>query len=127
MSYCRWSTVLPDGFESDLYIYDHCDGHISVNIAGGRLAGIENAPKLQTALTDKGRLNTDAYLESYMARNKWREENEDKLEHVLIELEHAGETYNFQGSIECVEFLKKLKALGYRMPEFVLNVENYES
>ena len=33
MSYCRWST---DDMQCDLYIYDHCDGYISVNVATRR-------------------------------------------------------------------------------------------
>ena len=52
MSYCRWSTVLPNNYESDLYIYDHVDGFISVNVAGARRAGIENAPR--SALSQAG-------------------------------------------------------------------------
>jgi hypothetical protein len=129
MSYCRWSTVLADNYESDLYIYDHVDGFISVNIAGGRWDGIQNAPRLvlsRFVLSEQGK--TDEFVASYMARNKWREEQEaaGTLKAVPIDLPYAGESKAFTDPAECVKFLEELKALGYRMPESVLDVSIYE-
>lgn len=124
MSYCRWSTVLHDGYESDLYIYDHVDGFISVNVAGGRWDGIQNAPRL--VLPEPGG-KTDEFVASYMARNKWRDEQEaaGTLKTVPIDLPYAGESKAFESAADCVKFLEELKALGYRMPESVLDVSIY--
>lgn len=119
MSYCRWSTVLPDGHESDLCIYDHVHGFISVNIAGSRWAGIENAPRLEP------RDDTDAFVKSYVARGKWRDEHRDELIPTPIGLPYDSESRAFTDPKECVAFLQELKALGYRMPEHVLDVETY--
>ena len=119
MRYCRWSTVLPDNHESDLYIYDHVSGYICVNIAGARLAGIENAPRLSP------RDGVDVFVKSYMARSEWRKENKDKLVRTPIDLPYAGESRGFESAADCVKFLEELKALGYRMPESVLDVSIY--
>lgn len=123
MSYCRWSTVLHDNYVSDLYIYDHVDGFISVNVAGGRWDGIQNAPRLE--LHEQGK--TDEFATSYMARKKWREEQKEAgtLKTAPIDLPHAGESRAFTDPAECVKFLEELKKLGYRMPESVLDVLIY--
>ena len=120
MSYCRWSSVCDNNFESDLYIYDHVEGHISVNIAGARLAGIENAPRKLENLTPQ------AYGELYLARQQWRKDNADTLKHVPIGLPHAGQSRAFTSARECVAFLRELKELGYHMPAYVLEEETYE-
>lgn len=122
MSYCRWSTVLPDNYESDLYIYDHVGGYISVNIAGQRTRGIENAPRVHE-LTHK---SPEDFIESLAARARWREQHADTLKPVPIDLPYAGETREFEDPVECIAFLQELKALGYRMPDHVLHVDTYE-
>lgn len=125
MSYCRWSTVLHDGYESDLYIYDHIDGYISVNVADIRWAGIQYAPRVVPLVPGE---NTDEFVASYRARGKWCSEQRaaGKLKRVPIGLPHDGESSAFDTPEECVAFLEKLKALGYRMPESVLDVSIYE-
>jgi len=120
VSYCRWSTILEDGFESDLNIYDHVHGYICVNIAGRRHAGIENAPRLDFS-------NGKAFVASHMARSKWCEDRRSELRYVPIDLPFAGETHEFLDPRECVCVLKKLRDLGYRMPEGVLDEKTYES
>mgnify|MGYP001566719924 FL=1 len=123
MSYCRWSTVLHDGYESDLYIYDHVDGYICVNVAAARRAGIENAPRLELrGLDDMG-----AFIDSHLARSQWRREHDVELKRTPIDLPYAGESRDFTDPAECVKFLEELKALGYRMPESVLDVSIYGS
>ena len=124
MSYCRWSTVLHDNYQSDLYTYDHVYGYICVNVAGGRWDGIQNAPRLE--LHEQGK--TDEFATSYMARKKWREEQKEAgtLKTAPIDLPHAGESRAFTDPAECVKFLEELKKLGYRMPESVLDVSIYE-
>lgn len=122
MSYCRWSTVLPDNYESDLYIYDHYMGFISVNIASARLEGIEKAPRVTPLHTTA---DTEAYIASYRERCTWRRDHENELVRTNIELPHAGETHVFTDPGECVRFLRKLRELGYRMPDDVLDVDTY--
>lgn len=123
MSYCRWSTVLHDGHESDLYIYDHGGGFISVNVAASRLAGIEKAPRVVMPVHGE---DMRVFAESYEARNRWRQEHHDELVHTPIDLPYAGETKEFTDVNECVAFLEELKKLGYRMPESVLDPSIYE-
>lgn len=123
MSYCRWSTVLPDNYESDLYIYDHYAGYICVNIAASRVEGIEKAPRLARLHSTA---DTAAFLESYQARSRWRREHEDVLKRVPIDLPYAGESHDFTDPAECVAFLKELRELGYRMPDDVLNENIYK-
>ena len=122
MSYCRWSTVLHDNYESDLYIYDHVDGFISVNVAATRCAGIENAPRFVPRVEG----DMEAFVASYVARNQWRREHAADLKRVPIDLLYAGESKAFTDAAECVAFLEELKKLGYRMPASVLDVSIYE-
>lgn len=119
MSYCRLSSICENNFESDLYIFDHVDGYISVHIAHSRLDGIEQAPRLIDD-TDK------QWIESFTARQLWKEQNEDKLFHKKIDLPYAGGSFSFTTAVECVKFLNELKTLGYNMPARVLNLETFK-
>lgn len=115
MSYCRWSSVCEDNFDSDVYVYDHVGGYIAVHVAEGRKEGVQNAPRV------KG-----DPLAQYMARRQWLAENSDKLRLVFIDLPYAGTDHQFDNAEDCVAFLSKLKALGYHMPNSVLDVATYQ-
>ena len=116
MSYCRWSTVCEDNFESDLYIYDHVDGYIAVEIASGRMEGVEQAPQNE---------HLDPFSR-YLSRREWVRENADRIRSVPIDLQYAGKSYQFTEAGACVSFLKTLKDLGYHMPDRVLDESIYE-
>lgn len=114
MSYCRWSTILPNGHCSDLYIYD-AEGYISVNVASGRGKPVT---MFEEPLLERHRLKyatlTGPELAAYVASCE------------PIDLPHAGESVGFTGPEQAVAFLRKLRALGYRMPDDVLDVTVYE-
>ncbi len=114
MSYCRWSSVCEDNFDSDLYIFGHVDGYIAIHIAASRLAGAELAPVVPTTN------DPIANVERYVARRRWLEKMAGNM--VPIELPHAGESFRFayDDTQACEQFLRDLKKLGYHMPDYVL-------
>lgn len=103
MSYCRWS-------ECDVYVYADVNGGWTTHVANRRPVYGKGPP-----VTGK---TADEILESYNARAKWLKEHGQ--EHEEIFLPHSGETFNHATPQECAENLRKLKDLGFDVPEDVI-------
>ena len=111
MSYCRWSS---DGFRCDIYLYNHCDGYYSLNIAGRKIVGnLPERPDLD--LLTKGNAEDFARLH----RNFMDAANKAKRE--IITLPYAGETFNIYSPKEVYDKLIELRKLGYNFPDYVLD------
>ena len=118
MSYCRWSDLLEDGAFCDLYIYDG-PGYISINVAFNRLDEPVDVPALDFS-------SNEALAVSSVRRRRWMSQHEATFKFVPIGLPYAGESAGFAEPEECVAFLRKLRSLGYRMPDNVLDPGIYE-
>ena len=125
MSWCRFSTICENNLSSDLYIYESCNGGVEVIIASRKRDNEINAPKVP-AWREVWDLNKDdsdewhkwwhEFSRCNQERKKWLEENS---EWINIALPYAGEMFNFTVKEELLEFLYKLKELGYNFPEWV--------
>ena len=115
MAICRWSTVCENKHHSDLYIYEHADGFISVNIAQRRIKGVENY---------EPRYRQDDYVSKMKDRKAWIDKN--CKEYLPIELPYVGETFKFTNIGECIEFLRKLRNIGYNIPDHAFDRNMYE-
>lgn len=115
MSWCRWSSELPDGRLSDLYIFDHTFGHVQIYVAKRRRAGAEKAPKLPVL----SECNTEEWIKAYITRMAWLNK------HSVLEdigLPHDGESFEISDPDEIIEVLKMLKEEGYLFPEHVFDI-----
>jgi hypothetical protein len=109
MSYCRWST---DDFQCDLYVYEDCDGGYTTHVAGNR-------PIYQSPLPEPVDLDdTMAWLQRH-----------DRVMQMLTEakreditLPHAGERLHDDTAAELLRRLQQLKQIGYRFPDYVLEL-----
>lgn len=92
MSYCRFST---NNFESDVYVYSHILGGITIHVAANRI----------TTKAPEGGLLSDHWKE-------WIENAERKN----IGGEHDGACYSCGSIEEAIEKLYELRSKGYRVP-----------
>lgn len=97
MSYCRWSS---DNYESDLYVFHDVNGGWTTMIAGNRLK-TGYLKKFNKALED----------------NLWEEASKYCIEHYLP---LADQTFKDSTRKKCLKRLKKLKELGYRVPDHAI-------
>lgn len=110
MSYCRFSS---DSFRCDVYVFDDVMGGITTYVAGNRSEGDTERPILPRYTEE----NADAYFEADKALSEWL----DTARRVPIELPHAGERFNHGNEKECGENLIRLKAIGYNIPQAVID------
>ena len=59
----------------------------------------------------------DEFKVTYKAHNDFM----DTAKREPINLEHAGETFDFGDADECAEFLRELIVLGYHVPDGVID------
>ena len=97
----------------DLYIYDHVDGYVSVNVAANTrdIPDEELPPKV--SIDEDG---VDAWVERHVAVSKIV----GKYETRPIAKKYAGESFAFDTPEEAVRFLGELRELGYRFPDYVI-------
>lgn len=121
MSYCRFSS---NDFQCDLYVYESEEGYV-VSVAANRVELLTTLPELgdepdhETSTEDERR----AFVNQIVARHTavmQALDDPDKHRRTAIDLEYAGETQVFDGPKEAGEFIQKLRELGYRFPDYVL-------
>jgi len=119
MSYVRWSTPirLPEGVDaidfymnsdskfyeiptSDFYIYDHCGGFVSVNVAGNR------------------RKPTRPFTGSKASAEwmEWADEGREYIDHPA-----AGESFEFADMADAIAKVEELIAEGFLAPDWLLD------
>lgn len=102
MAYCRWS-------ECDAYVYEDVSGGWTTHIAGYRNPA--GYPPPFDFSTD------ESFALSIEARREWSEKND---QHVAIGLSEDGASFNHDSPGECADNLRRLKALGYNIPDDVI-------
>lgn len=108
MSYCRWST---DDYQCDLYVYDHYDGYISINVAGRRRVPSKPLPPKIPLTKD----NVDAYL----ARDKYIRENcyPEDCEWVNVPEKWAGKSFCIYDHEEAAQLVMQMMQDGVVCPK----------
>lgn len=120
MSWCRFSTVLPNNRTSDLYIYEDCIGGVTVHVASAKRIGIENAPLLPNI----SRVSSEEWLVAYEDRMNWIKTHE---EFKNIGLKYDGESFYNLDKESLIDILKILKDEGYEFPDNIFTLaEEYE-
>lgn len=110
MSYCRWSS---DNFKSDVYTYACIDGSWTTHVAGKRRVGLDTLPP-------------NPYTREALERPDWKEmykayhDRLGELDVVDIGLPHDGETFRDASPQECANTLRMLRAVGYHVPDGVI-------
>lgn len=116
MALCRLSD-----YQCDLYIYETAEG-IVCNVATRHL---ENEPEpLSFCELIEGRMTAAEFTAAYNAR--W-DVVIDSLPLINIDLPHAGEFRTFGAWGKLLEFVTELKALGHRVPDWVIDSINEEA
>lgn len=108
MALCRLSD-----YQCDLYIYETAEG-IVCNVATRHL---ENEPEpLSFCELIEGRMTAAEFTAAYNARS----DVIDSLPLIDIDLPHAGQFRTFSAWGELLEYVTELKALGHRVPDWVV-------
>ena len=103
MAYCRWS-------DCDVYVYEDVGGGWTTHVAGRRrVAG--KAPDINFT-------SVETIQATYAARNAWYEAHPEMND---IGLPCDGESYNDASPGECADRLQGLKAMGYDVPDEVID------
>lgn len=124
MSWCRFSTICENNLSSDLYIYESCNGGVDLIIASRKRDNEVNAPKvpLWREVWNLDKDDSEEWHKWWHEYSKCNEERKKWLENqewVNIDLPYAGEMITITSKEELIEFLYKLKELGYNFPEWV--------
>jgi len=99
MAFVRWSS---DDFKSDVYVYSDVNGGITTMVAKSRY---KDGPP--------ARLEGETLLE-------WIKKMGDAQ--VAIDLEGAGGIYNDETPELCIMRLESLRAVGFHVPEYALDL-----
>lgn len=111
MSYCRFSS---DDFQCDVYVYEDCMGGFTTHVAGRRVVYKE-------ALPPRVPLDKE-HIDAFVAREVRIGEMVDAATRVEIGLPHDGESFNDPDAAACAERLESLRALGYRVPQYAIDM-----
>jgi hypothetical protein len=111
MSYCRWSSA---DFKSDFYVYAHVDGSWTIHMARNRVVG--DCPPILWPADPKDAGQVEAWAASHKAQSAFLA----AAEHAQIGLPHDGETFKLTTPGECADKCAELAALGYMLPNGVI-------
>lgn len=109
MSYCRWSCA---DFQCDLYVYEG-DGGFCIHIGQYRVRPKEPLPPHIELTTETVR--------EWHARHKEVLRLIENGEREKIELPGAGTSYSVETLGDLLEEMLRLRALGYRFPDYVID------
>ena len=112
MSYCRWSS---DKFQSDVYVYANVSGYWTTHVANLRIA--EEYPHPDPYSYEMvSKTPNDEWTKQIKAYHEWL----DTVDHKPFGLPHDGQTFNDKTPQDCAKTLRKLRDLGYRVPDGVI-------
>lgn len=115
MSLCRWSDM---DFQCDLYVYEAVDGWC-IHIAQSKRRFETPLPPMPPfPLANDPAL--EAKLQAWLAADRKRQAALDRAKRVRLTLPHAGESFGGLTAKACWGQLKRLKRLGYVMPDYAL-------
>lgn len=115
MSYCRWSS---DDHRSDLYVYPSREGW-SVHVAGRR-AQVDRSTL--PAITADRLADPDAWFDEWQARHQALSALLEDAEYTDIDLPHAGDSCDFDSPAEAADAIEWLAAIGFHVPDGVVDV-----
>lgn len=121
MSWCRWSTDIDNKCSSDLYIYDHVDGHIQVHVAGRRRTNYaENPfPNLSWAdVEEHDQAWIKKYIENGTNRDQWFDDH-DAWEDLPEQYRGANYSFGYDEVDSLLEFLVQARRDGINFPDYV--------
>lgn len=114
MSYCRFSS---DNWKSDIYCYEHCDGHFQIHVADSRHVGdIPSLPAIGS-VSDH----------DWLAANKAQMDFLATAEREDIDLPHSGGSFSEATAEACALRLELLRGLGYHVPQRAIDALREES
>lgn len=115
MSYVRFSSYDPEsGCSSDVYVFESETG-FAVCVAGRR-SDMKVIP-IENYLTNV----PESFLEAYNKQREMVKSKEYKDSIYNINFPHAKGSFNFETPTEAAEFLKELRSLGYRVPQYAID------
>ena|SRR6478752_3658803 len=117
MSYCRWSS---DDFASDLYIYESAEGFV-IHVASSRHVVDRSGLPPVVEFGDPG------WAEAWAERGMAVMELVKDAPLEKIDLPQAGESFTFDDAIEAADKVVELKALGYHVPDGVVEALREEA
>lgn len=110
MSYCRWSS---DDFQCDVYVYEDVGGGWTTHVAARRYV-------FDKPLPEQVSVNPDNFKEWY-ARQQAVSAMLKRETMAMIGLPHDGASFNDGTPGECADRLESLRAMGYRVPQDVID------
>jgi hypothetical protein len=123
MSYCRFSS---DDFRCDLYIYESCMGGFITHVAGNKPRGY--IPRLLPAPphawfqgSKLQHLGWKVWSRAWMWSNSLQMLYLDHAPRRSLTLPHAGGSFSDPTGPACAERVRGLIALGYRVPDGVVD------
>lgn len=116
MSYCRFSD---DDFQCDVYVYDDVAGGTTIHVARSRVLFKEPLPeKLSFPV---GAAPDGQAMTAWFERHRKVQKMVESADFEMIALEHAGESFYGMDHEDAANFLEKLAALGYRVPDYAIS------
>ena len=110
MSYCRWSD---NDHQCDVYAYEHCAGHFAIHVAAMRLVFNEPLPPPEEFRAG----NIHAWHARHMKMNTII----GNAARVSIGLPNDGDNIHVSTAGECADELERLRAIGYRVPQYAID------
>lgn len=108
MSYCRFSS---DNWRSDIYCFEHYEGYFATYVAANRVVGdIPEVPCID-----------GTPVEEWVAANRAQMEWLETCQREAIGLPHDGEAFQDPDLPSFLARLEHLKAVGYHLPDWVLD------
>lgn len=114
MSYCRFSS---DDFQCDVYAYESVTGEYVVHVAGRRVVFCEPLPPPTEPI---GVHMTHEDITAFVDRHRAVLDIVQRSPRETIDLPFAGETLTYDKPEWAAGGLVRLKALGYRVPEYAI-------
>ena len=116
MSYCRFSS---DDFQCDLYVFEDVAGGFTTHVAGSRCVFHEPLPP-DVPYPLGAEPGSDA-VKKWFARHQKVMAMVEAAERVDIGLPHDGESFNDVTANDCADRLERLRAIGYRVPQYAID------
>lgn len=113
MAYCRWSSL---DYGCDIYLYADVNGGYTCHVASKKRVAAEPCPPLPTH-KELEAMSVEEFRAILQAQRDWAEE----ADLIPIGMEYDGKSFYSYDRDEMVEILKKLKRVGYRMPEWLID------
>lgn len=116
MSYCRWSS---DDYQCDVYVYESQAGVFTTHVAVRRYVFATPLPAEEPF--------DGKHIQAFVKRAALVGRMVDSATQVPIGLAEDGETFEDASAAECAERLEYLRGLGYRVPQYAIDMLRAEA